>query len=89
MKNSLQNQVRALTLLESVLKVAEKVANQQLDDIKYHPLAIADMIANLDENCTYEDFIYCLKSLVHHELVATNNLLKSVEVNDGFSEFKQ
>lgn len=89
MKNTLQDQVRALTFLETVLTVAEKVASQKLDDIKYHPLAIADMIANLEDDCTYEEFINCLKLLVNHELVATNNLLKSLEVSGGFSEFKQ
>lgn len=89
MKNNLQNQVRALTLLKSVLEVAEKVAINELSDIQYHPLAIADMIANLDDDCTYADFIYSLKDLVNHELVATNNVLKIVENTSGFSKFKQ
>lgn len=62
MKNNLQNNVKALTLLKSVLDIAQRLASKDLSDIKYHPLAIADMITNLDEDCTYEEFITCLKS---------------------------
>lgn len=58
-----------LTLLKTLLECAEKLAtNTGINQLEYHPVGFADMIANLDNPCHISDVIDCVNQFVKAEI---------------------
>lgn len=57
-----------LQLLSSLLDCAILASENQINELHYHPVGFADMIANLDEPCSIGDVLDVVNQFVKKEI---------------------